>query len=153
MEPACARAAGAATAGLGLVTAAHVAWAAGVTWPFGDADELADAVVGHRPFPSAALTSVVAGALAVATVLNAGQALDRPRAGVTARARRHGVRLVAGVLLLRGAAGPLASALAPDRTTAVYHRWDRRLYSPLCLALATTALLGTASPAHRQATP
>ena len=72
-------------------------------------------------------------------------AAARPGAGRVARA---GTWVVAGVLLLRGGAGPITDLAGglDDR----YERLDLLLYSPLCLALgAGAALVAREAPARR----
>ncbi|MEO1170674.1 MAG: DUF3995 domain-containing protein, partial [Myxococcota bacterium] len=48
--------------------------------------------------------------------------------------------LVGGVFLLRGIGGYLEGFARPECLTLPYGFWNRTLYSPLCLGLATLAL-------------
>jgi hypothetical protein len=78
----------------------------------------------------------VAGALTVAATLVA----DVPR---LPRAVQHlGVTGVAVVLATRGALGLVGrtDVVSPGSASSRFRRLDRRMYSPLCLALAVGAL-------------
>jgi hypothetical protein len=125
------------TAGtLGVLAGLHLAWACGSSFPFASREELADAVVGARAVPPAAACCAVAGALT-------GGALLVGSAGVLpSRLRRAGLVAMAGVLGLRGAAGlsGRTDRLSPGSNSERFVRLDRRLYSPLCLALAAGSL-------------
>lgn len=128
----------AAASGLGALAALHVAWATGSAWPLGDRAELADAVIGRRggAVPSPAACLAVAGALTTAAGLVGGRPRSAPRL------RRLGVRAVAGTLLTRGGLGVVGRTdlLSPGSSSARFRALDRRLYSPLCLALAALTL-------------
>jgi hypothetical protein len=114
----------------------HVAWALGSPWPAADRDELADLVVGRRPFPSATLTWGVVGLLTTAAGITAAAATTAaPPPWV-----RVGARGVGSVLLARGVGGLLVSSTQGRDATAAFRRHDLRLYSPLCLALGAAAL-------------
>ncbi|MGB7448425.1 MAG: DUF3995 domain-containing protein [Ornithinimicrobium sp.] len=125
-----------ATTGLSAAAGLHAAWATGSSWPAADQDELADLVVGRRPFPSSALTWGVVGLLTTAAGITA--------AASTSAAQRRWVRLgtrgVGTVLLARGVGGLAVSGTNAVESTAVYRHYDLRIYSPLCLALGTAAL-------------
>jgi hypothetical protein len=115
--------------GLGVL---HAAWGAGSSVPFRSRDDLADAVVGTRAVPGPLTCSSVAAALVTAAALVFG--LPRGRPGL----RRAGLVGVTAVLGGRGALG-LAGAtdlVSPGSVSERFRRLDRRLYSPLCLALA-----------------
>lgn len=123
-------------AGLGALAALHAAWGLGASWPLGDREALADAVVGRREVPPAAACWAVAGALGAAAALVDG----RPRA--LPRLRRAGA---AGVVLILAGRGLLGLAgrtdvVSPGSSSARFRELDRRRYSPLCLALAALAL-------------
>lgn len=125
-----------ATTGLGAAAVLHAAWATGSTWPAANHDELADLVVGRRPFPSATLTWVVVGLLASAAGITAA-------ASTTASHRRWvrlGARGVGTALLARGIGGLVLSSNQIANSTAAYRHNDLRIYSPLCLVLGTAAI-------------
>ena len=89
----------AASAVLAAISALHLAWARGSSFPFGSADALADAVVGSPAVPSSSACLAVAAALAVASGLVAGApVVPRPL-------RRPGIATVTTVLTVRGVAG------------------------------------------------
>ena len=130
------RAAWLATGGLGAAAVLHTAWALGSPWPAVDQDELADLVVGRRPFPSPTLTWGVVGLLTTATGITAA-------AATTASQRRWvrvGARGVGTVLLARGAGGLVVSSTQGRDATAAFRHNDVRIYSPLCLVLGTAAI-------------
>lgn len=117
------------------VAAMHVAWGLGSTWPFPNATKLADTVVGSAVVPPPLACFAVAGALGVAAALVGGVPAGSPVV------RRFGQAGVASVLAARaglGFAGRTDRAV-PGSASPQFRRWDRRLYSPLCLALAAGA--------------
>jgi len=117
------------------VAAMHVAWGLGSTWPFPDATKLGDTVVGSADVPPPLACFAVAGALGAAAVLVGGVPAGWPVV------RRLGQAGVASVLAARaglGFAGRTDIAV-PGSASLEFRRWDRRLYSPLCLALAAGA--------------
>jgi hypothetical protein len=120
-------------AGIG---AAHVAWAAGSSWPFGDRERLARAVdgVGADRFPSAAMSLGVAGLLLTAAGLIA--AHERGRGG---RVSRLGTAGAAATLLGRGVVGLARPGLLPAGDAPPFARLNATLYSPLCLVLGAAA--------------
>lgn len=125
-----------ATTGLGAAAVLHAAWATGSPWPAANQDELADLVVGCRPFPSAALTWAIVGLLTSGAGITAA-------ASTTASYRRWvrlGARGVGTALLARGVGGLVVSGNQIADSTAVYRRNDLRIYSPLCLVLGTAAM-------------
>ena len=114
----------------------HVLWGRGSSLPFSDPDELADAVIGRRSVPSAEACFAVAGALTVAAALVA----DVPR---LPRGLQHlGVTGVGAVLAARAGLGfaGRTDAVSPGSISTRFRRLDRRVYSPLCLALAAGAI-------------
>jgi hypothetical protein len=121
---------------LGALAAFHLAWGRGSTFPFPDAAALADAVAGRRAVPPRGACFAVAGALTAAALLVA----DRPR--LPRGIQRLGVTGVAAVLATRGALGLAGrtDVVSPGSASARFRRLDRRVYSPLCLALAAGAL-------------
>lgn len=129
-------------AALGAVAIVHAAWGRGSTFPFADATELTDAVVG-RPsasVPAPAACFAVAGALVTAAAVVAGVPF-RPE-----RTRRQAAAVVTGVLAGRGALGLAGrtSLVSPGSTSPRFVRNDRRIYAPLCLALAAGSALAVA---------
>ncbi|MGK5556544.1 DUF3995 domain-containing protein [Actinomadura kijaniata] len=128
---------GAAVLGLGAAAAMHVVWVFS-PWPFADTAEFTRTIAGvsEAEAPSAAATASVAVALGTASYLVAAQADLAPRL-LPALLERLGAATVAGVLLLRGGAGLIASGFAAESTT--FTRWDLALYSPLCLTLGALA--------------
>ncbi len=122
----------------------HAAWGAGSAWPFPGRPELADAVIGTAEVPGPAACFAVSGALAAAGALVAGWPPGRPVL------RRLGVAGAAGVLAGRGALGLSGQTrlVSPASLSETFSRLDRRVYSPLCLALASASVL-SAWPAKR----
>ncbi|MCN9243851.1 DUF3995 domain-containing protein [Streptomyces sp. RY43-2] len=140
---------GTAAVGLGAVGALHGIWIFS-PWPLADRAEFARTVVGvaEEELPTSELTAAVAAALGAASYVIAAQAdlvpQVRPR-----RLVRQGVWGVAGVLLLRGAAGLVSSGLTSRPTD--FTRWDLSLYSPLCLTLGgLTAYVATSTRTPRR---
>ncbi len=161
-----AAAAGLGAAGLGAAGAVHALWAMGSSWPAGSRDELADLVVGVRPFPSGPMTMGVVALLGLGAVLvvcesrivaaaegclpaNAPGTLAAQDGVVAAnsqptlldRALRLGAFGVSGVLMLRGLGGLVVSALELGNAATIFRYWDLRLYSPLCILLGLLSFL------------
>ncbi len=125
--------------GMLAVAALHANWARGSAWPARDERALARAVIGRDTMPSAPACLTVAALLATGDALVAGRPRRWPRV------RRLGVTTVATTLAARGIIG--AAGLMPhERGSATFARWNHRLYSPLCLALAALCAAGIASP-------
>jgi hypothetical protein len=135
----------AGSAGLLALAGLHAAWGAGAAWPLRDRADLADAVVGAREVPGPAACFAVSGALAAAGALVGGMPAERPAL------RRLGVAGVTAVLAGRGVLGLAGRTrlISPASTSPRFTRLDRRVYSPLCLALAALAAQSAfpASPA------
>lgn len=134
-------------AAVGAAGLVHAAWAAGSTWPADSSDGLADLVVGKRPMPGAPECAAVAallGATTVATTL-ATVGGRGPIVGVG----RRGSKVAAGVLVVRGVGGLGAEALAIGDLAPEFRRWNRRLYSPLCIALGVLIGLGAGVEVRR----
>lgn len=131
------RTTGPAAAVLAAIGVLHVSWAAGAGRLRGRGSGLADAVAGteldRAPGPVACLA--VAGLLGTAATLVAGHPRRRPAL------RRTGAAGVVAVLAVRGALGVAGRTdlLVPMATSARFRRLDRRLYGPLCLALAAAS--------------
>jgi Protein of unknown function (DUF3995) len=113
----------------------HAAWGAGSAWPMADRRALADAVIGGDDVPPPLACYAVSGALTTAGLLVAGWPRRHPLL------RRVGVGGVVAVLAGRGALGIAGrtSIVSPRSTSRSFARRDRRIYSPLCLALAVLA--------------
>jgi hypothetical protein len=105
----------------------------GSSIPFGDREELADSVVGATEVPPFVACMAVAVGLAFVAALVAGL-VPLPKG-----LRRVVLRLVASILLTRGLAGATGqtSVLSPCSDSSTFRRLDKRLYSPLCLWLAS----------------
>ncbi len=127
---------GAAATALGVLAALHVNWGLGGRWPLPDRAELADAVSGRDVAPSAGACFAVAGALGVASALVSGF----PRRG--AAIQRLGAAGVIVTFSARGAAGLAGRTdmLAPGSSSPRFRALDRRVYSPICLAIAALAV-------------
>ena len=137
MDAAVAPVAGIVGLVLAFLGALHVAWALGNPWPARDRDALAPLVVGTRSvgtMPGRGPTVVVAVLLFTAAVLvwAAGGLVPVPGAPLA----RVGAAGVGVVLALRGLVGFADERLRPAIRGTPYARWNVRLYSPLCLALA-----------------
>jgi hypothetical protein len=115
----------------------HVYWALGGHWPGRDLKSMVDTVVGApvsaAPGPVAcALVAILlglAGALVVGTVVVDSVVVDVGAIGV------------AVVFLLRGLIGFVDVRLRPSTKGSRFARLNVVLYSPLCLALGTLALI------------
>lgn len=128
-----------ATSGFTALGVLHVAWGRGSSFPFPDREQLADAVVGRRAVPDAAACHGVAGCLFAAAALAAD-----PRIGPR-NMRAIGRMGVVAVLTARGVLGLLGRTdmVSPGSSGQRFRRLDRRVFSPLCLALAlATAAVG-----------
>jgi Protein of unknown function (DUF3995) len=113
----------------------HVMWGRGSTFPFASRDQLNDTVVGSSATPSTAACFGVAGLLTAAGALVAG--FPRRRSWL----RRAGVGTVTAVLGTRAALGfsGKTNLVSPGSDSSAFRRIDRRVLSPLCLALAIGA--------------
>jgi hypothetical protein len=126
----------ATSAALAGAAALHVAWGARVSLPGVDGDRMAQAVVGSDDVPSPAACYAVAAALGTASALVAGVP------GWLPRLRKLGQVGVAAVLGGRGLIGLAGRTdlVAPGPVSDRFLVWDRRLYTPLCLALCAGAV-------------
>ncbi len=122
------------------VATLHVNWARGSAWPARDERALAQAVIGRDAMPSAPACLTVAALLTVGAALVAGWPRRWPRA------QRLGAAGVATTLVGRGLIG-FTGLMPQGRASLMFARWNRRLYSPLCLALAGLCIAG-AVPLH-----
>jgi hypothetical protein len=120
----------------------HVAWGLRLDLPGVDGDRMAEAVVGSLDVPSPAACFAVAGLLGAASALVAGVPARLPRI------RRTGRLGVAAVLAGRGLLGLTGRTelVAPGPVSDRFRRWDRFVYTPLCLALAAGALRSATRP-------
>lgn len=121
--------------GLGSISALHVLWGRGSTFPFRSVHDLNDQVIGQQVSPSPSACYTVAGLLAIAA-----GAIDR-----TARGSRLARPLAIGcgaVLAVRAGLGfgGRTHLAVPGSTSPAFRRNDRRLFAPLCAALALGAL-------------
>ncbi|HZI44121.1 MAG TPA: DUF3995 domain-containing protein [Ilumatobacter sp.] len=119
-------------AGIGAL---HVAWGLGSSFPFRDRAALADTVVGNDAVPGRGASLAVAGLLGVAAGLVADVLPVAPRI------RRVGVLGVACVLATRAAFGFAGSTerLVAGSNSPRFVTADRRVFAPLCAALAAGA--------------
>jgi hypothetical protein len=115
----------------------HVYWAAGGRWPGHDEASLNALVVGGRPgapmpppFASIAVSAGISG-IALGAVAARGL-IELPLPGVV----RVLTWIAAGVLAVRGLGGFFDLRLRPHTIALPFGRLNRRIYSPLCVALA-----------------
>jgi hypothetical protein len=118
---------------LGALSVLHVLWACGSPWPASDRKTLAQAVGGFSEFPGPAACLLVAALLGVSAAAVAGTS------NRSARFSQFASSTTAVVLTLRGAVG-LAGFMPNGKRSLRFATLDRRVYSPLCLALAAMAL-------------
>jgi Protein of unknown function (DUF3995) len=126
---------GATASTLLAIAGLHVAWGRGSSFPFADRERLGDSVAGRASTPPPSACFAVAGALTVAAAL----VTDVP--GLPRWTQRLGVTGVAAVLAARAALGfsGRTDAVSPGSVSTRFRRLDRRVFSPLCLALAAGA--------------
>ncbi len=126
---------------LAAIAALHVAWGFGVRWPRRDEPALTALVVGYKrdrmpPPRQCFITAAAIFAAAVVVALIAGS-VRLPVAPMRATLAGFGVT---AVFAARGVAGylPAWRARFPRQPFATL---DRRVYSPLCLAIAATCAI------------
>jgi hypothetical protein len=121
-------------AGIGAL---HVAWGLGSSFPFRDRAELADIVVGSDVVPGRRAS------LAVAAMLGIAAGLVADVLPVPPRLRRVGVAGVATVLASRAAFGFAGATerLVAGSNSPRFVSADRRVFAPLCAALAAGAVV------------
>ena len=119
-----------------FLAAMHANWARGSSWPAGDEETLARAIIGNDEMPSTGPCLAVAALLTLGGSLVAGWPRGKPRL------QRVGAAGVATTLAARGIVG--AAGLIP-LTSETFLEWDRRLYSPLCFLLAVLSAAGAVS--------
>jgi hypothetical protein len=117
------------------IAALHAGWARGAAFPFEDRAALAGHGTGRADPPGPAACSAVAVLLTASAALVAGW----PRGALVVQ--RAGATTVTVVLGLRGCLGLLGRTglVAPGSVSPEFRARDRRLYSPLCLAIAAGA--------------
>ena len=124
----------AAAAILAAMGAVHAGWAAGLSWPARDAEELALHVIGLHRMPSRSACALVALTLGAF-------------AGILLVERTDGSVMVARVAIVavfaaRGVLGLVEARLRPVILGKPYATYSRLLYSPLCLLIAALAAGG-----------
>ena len=118
------------TTALGAVSALHVAWGRGSTFPYGSNAQLTDRVVGSGRRPSPASCYAVAGALGVTAALTAStRQSPLQRSALSVAATVFATRAVFGF-------SGRTDLLVPGSTSPEFRRQDRRIYSPICVLLA-----------------
>jgi hypothetical protein len=137
-----ARATSLAFAGL---AALHAGWAFAPRLPGIAPERLTDAVVGSADVPSPRACMAVAGALGMASLLVANRPRATPRA---VRLGRWGVAAVLGTRATLGLAGR-TDLVSPRSTSDGFRKWDRALYSPICLVLCAGSAPRPAMTRHR----
>ena len=122
--------------GLGSISAIHVLWGRGSTFPFQNRHDLNDHVVGQQVSPSPAACNAVACLLAVAAM-----SVERAarRSSPLARSAAAGCGLVLGARAALGFTGSTHLAV-PGSESVAFRRNDRRVFAPLCALLALGAL-------------
>ena len=120
----------------------HFSWGKGSTFPFRDREKLADAVIGSSRVPPPRACFAVAGAL------TGGAALVANVFPAPVPVRRIDIVIMAAVFGSRGALGLAGTTalVSPGSDSDTFLRLDRRVYSPLCLALAVGSLLSMRRP-------
>ena len=121
---------------LGSISALHVLWGRGSTFPFRQRDDLNDHVIGRPASPSPAACNAVAFLLAVAAV-----SVERAGRGssIVARIASAGCGAVLATRAGLGFSGR-TDVVAPGSTSAAFRRNDRRFFAPLCTLLAAGAV-------------
>ena len=124
--------------GLSAIAGLHCSWATGSSWPLRDPTALSDQVAGgsSEAPPSSSACLAVAALLISAAALVDGHPRSRPAIA------RVGSTGVVAVLALRGGIGIAGRTdlLSSRSTSAAFRSRDRRIYSPVCLALAALSL-------------
>ncbi|MFV8754417.1 DUF3995 domain-containing protein [Nannocystaceae bacterium ST9] len=120
----------------------HVYWGLGGAWPARTRAELGPMVVGTPPrdanaMPDLAACLIVAGLLITAATLIVGARLHAEPSWIW----RVGSAGVGVVLALRGVGGYFDARLRPATREQPFFALNRRIYSPLCLVLASLITL------------
>ena len=124
-----------------VACALHLLWAFS-PWPFSTREQFFRTVMGESSAPSWAASKAAFAAACVVVVLliMCAMALVAESAGLLSLGLPRWIRLVgvsgvAVVFLLRGVVGLVAMPRLMQRQAPEFLRWDRRLYSPLFIAL------------------
>lgn len=125
--------------GLLAIAVVHTNWARGAAWPAPDRRQLAEAIIGWEEMPGAVPCLAVVALLGVGAGLVAGFPHHSPTL------QRLGAAGVTATLATRGVLG-FTSVMDAGRISPTFARWNRRLYSPLCLALAALCAAGVVPP-------
>lgn len=140
---------------VGLIGVVHLAWAFGAPWPARDRERLVACVMPRRGeshlegslrsgFPSRAMTLAVTCAfLGMSACLLVPETVARVVPGV-----RWLVLTVAAVFALRGVVGLVYWSRrreSPGRTPSLFFVYNRIMYSPACLLIATLAAVSATS--------
>lgn len=118
-------------AGLAALSALHVIWASGSSWPAKSTERLAEAVVGQTvEMPGRLPTAVIAAGAAGAACLVSGGLGER---GIA----RFGARFTGTAMLLRAVLGGdvALAALGLPPSSQTFRRLDRRYYRPFAALL------------------
>jgi hypothetical protein len=128
--------------GLGSISALHVLWGRGSTFPFKQRHDLNDHVVGRQISPSPAACNTVACLLAVAAV-----SVERAARGSSSVAKiaAAGCGAVLAARAGLGFSGRTHLAV-PGSTSASFRRNDRRIFAPVCAVLALGATYAAMGP-------
>jgi hypothetical protein len=126
-----------AAAVLLALAALHLVWAAGSPWPARSAAELHALVVGgpprsEMPPPWASVGVAIVLSLFAVGALAVRDLVPAPAPDLV----RVLTWVAAGILAARGVGGFFEPLLRPAATSQPFARWNRRLYSPLCVVLA-----------------
>ena len=127
----------AAALGLAGISAVHVVWATGSSWPARNERNLAESVVSADRMPPPVASALVALGLAGAALCVAGVG-GQTSFAVTVR------RVIGAGLLTRGLLSSTMTtrmALGLSEPGPRFRELDTRLYRPLCLVLAAATLL------------
>lgn len=128
--------------GLGSISALHVLWGRGSTFPFQQRHDLNDHVVGQQVNPSPAACNTVACLLAVAAV-----SVERAARGSSSVAKiaAAGCGAVLATRAGLGFSGRTHLAV-PGSTSATFRRNDRRIFGPTCAILSLGAAYAAMGP-------
>jgi Protein of unknown function (DUF3995) len=116
---------------LGSLSAVHLGWALGASWPAADAFTLAEVVAGKREMPGPGQCLTVAAALGAGCAIVAGVG-GRHRVAQAARTALAAGFFVRGVSGITATTARLVSWTPAPR----FVRLDRRYYGPLCLGIS-----------------